>query len=263
MIQNTKPIESVEDYLKDIPSDAMLQRRVVYRGQSKDEPLVPSLFREGHACAVEGYDWFSYERTILRLFKAAGIPALLHKPDNDTDWIVLAQHHGVPTRILDWSSNALHALYFSVENCDESTDGVVWRGEFTRIRTKEYSMEELSSINNVELYFPNHQDRRITAQSGCVTFHPLPKENSEFDPFVPKSGLDLVPMKYIIPGKIKESILFRLDDLGVNAHSIYPDLDGLGSYIKHRIRRRLTVDTKFTFKREIDPLGAAGDNVAT
>ena len=233
------PIESLEEFLAHVSSDSMLVRRVAYRGQGKDDPLVPSLLRDGHACDLEGYNWLSYEQTVLRLFQSHGVPALSREPSNVTDWIVMAQHHGVPTRILDWSSSPLHALYFAVEECDETTDGVVWMNEFSSMRLQPYkSFLELSEIDTVQLYFPKHEDPRITAQNGCVTFHPLPVDGSEFQPFIPSGGEGAAPIKFIVPAGLKEEILFKLDDMGVNGHSIYPDLDGLGRYIKHRIRRR-------------------------
>ena len=243
-------IESLEKFLEHVSSDSMLIRRVAYRGQGKDDPLIPTLFRKGHACDLEGYNWRSYEQTVLRIFQSHGVSALACEPSNVTDWIVMAQHHGVPTRILDWSSSPLHALYFAVEECDETTDGVVWMNEFSRIRLQPYkNNSKLSEIETVQLYFPKHEDPRITAQNGCVTLHPLPADGSEFQPYVPSGGESSTPIKFIVPGCLKEKILFKLDDMGVNMHSIYPDLDGLGRYIKHRIRRRRFVNEWHTLTK--------------
>jgi hypothetical protein len=50
---------------------------------------------------------------MLDLFKQRSIPHLERLPANDFEWMFLAQHHGLPTRLLDWSTNALVALFFA------------------------------------------------------------------------------------------------------------------------------------------------------
>jgi hypothetical protein len=231
-------IASLDEYLRHIPSSHDMECRVAFRGQGGDFPLIPSLFRDGHGCVGKSASWRSYEQTILRIFKHEAIPSLNREPANITDWIALAQHHGVPTRVLDWSLSPLQALYFAVEDLNSCINGVVWSYASSRYRFMPFeNYKDLHDMEETWFYMPRHEDQRMTAQSGCLTFHPLPKNDSPFIPFGPNAQSDFGWSKFTIPGELKETLLFKLDDLGINAHSIYPDLDGLAREIKQRIYR--------------------------
>lgn len=231
-------IDSFEAYLKHVPTSHDLELRTVFRGQGEDHPLVPSLFRKGHSCVGKDANWDSYEQTIIRLFQREAIASLTREPTNITDWMVLAQHHGVPTRLLDWSFSALAALYFAVEDPRLGIDGVVWAyspSNYLMLPFETY--RELNEIDDTWLYLPRHEDQRMAAQSGCITIHPLPEGNEPFAPFGPTPGESWAWTKFTIPHGLKQELLFQLDDMGINAHSIYPDLDGLGREIRQRIYR--------------------------
>lgn len=230
-------VKNLETFLRYVPISHKMECRLAFRGQEEDLPLVPSLFRSGHACIGEKANWGSYEQEIMRIFQREAVPALKREPASLTDWIALAQHHGVPTRALDWSFSPLQALYFAVESMSK-TSGVVWSYSARVFRFQSFkNYKELNEMGDVCIIMPRHEDQRMTAQSGCLTFHPLPNNNEPFTPFDPADLSDSRWSKFIIPSEFKESILFKLDDLGVNGHSIYPDLDGLAREIRQRIHR--------------------------
>jgi len=83
----------------------------IFRGQPIDKPLLPVLGRN----KTKG-DLLHIEQLLLEEFKRTSLPFIEFSPQNDWQCLSLAQHHGLPTRFLDWTYSALAALWFAVRN---------------------------------------------------------------------------------------------------------------------------------------------------
>ena len=88
------------------------RRNVIYRGvRDATYPLVTSLGRMIHLKKGERRD---VEQWMFDEFKRKSRPRIRQPPTTDWDWLALAQHYGLPTRLLDWTENPLIAAYFAV-----------------------------------------------------------------------------------------------------------------------------------------------------
>jgi len=192
--------------------------RDVFRGVLRDSyDLIPKLGRKEIQFLS---DTFVVEKEMLRLFKNYGHPYL--PGVNLTDWelLAVAQHHGLPTRLLDWSRNPLVAAYFAVEKEIKTEDSAIYvlRDQIF-IDTELYKPFEVKEVSK---FLPSHITPRITAQSGLFTIHP--------DPRVPFSCSSLD--KLVIVNSFRAKLKKMLYRYGVHRAALFPSLDGLATHIE-------------------------------
>lgn len=188
-----------------------------YRGQAQDWPLVPSIAR------VQYKGWeslLSLESVLLRKLRQYGHPYFKSHAPSQHDWILHAQHFGLPTRLLDFTRNPLKALYFAVEDVSSVEDGVVWSVDGIENNT----YDELDP-HVVEFFAPIHINERITAQESVFAHFPL-GESTEVPSMFSGSFLNPFP-KAVIPASSKKAIKAELHILGISKMSIYPGIDGV------------------------------------
>lgn len=212
--------------------------KMVFRGhQSKNWKLIPYLYREQiHDKRHASLNPKEFEKSLLENFKIRAIPFLQHIPESELEWIVLAQHHGLPTRLLDWTESPLVAMFFAVDDFDnqdtKSDDAVIWsntafiyQGEPTQTLN---DLDEQIAKRPNNIYFPRHMDSRITAQQGCFTIHTY--QDSGFvslEDQIAEGAKSNLLIKFKIPADCKKEIRIHLNEMGINHFSLFPDLDGL------------------------------------
>jgi hypothetical protein len=201
----------------------------VFRGHSnKEYRLIPSVGRMPHTSGSRQ----KYEESLFNIFRREAQGYLSALPSTEWEWLSFAQHHGLPTRLLDWTYNPLVALYFAVE-ANNHLDGEVFA---LRARTQA-PMEVRSGspfkITKPVKYFPSIVTARIRAQEGL--FVACSDLETPLDETLRKDWeLD----RMLVPAKAKEAIRYALFRVGTHASSLFPDVDGLAARLKwqHAVR---------------------------
>jgi hypothetical protein len=164
-----------------------------------------------------------HERLALDDFVREARPHLGHTPTTPLEWLAIAQHHGMSTRLLDWTESILVAAYFATRNANAL--GLVYGVEDLPNVTKRDERNPFAAAR-VGIYRPPHITSRIPSQRSVLTLHPRPTE--EFRP----RGL----REWFIAPPACAEIKTVLDACGVNESSLFPDLDGLSRHIGWRYK---------------------------
>lgn len=190
----------------------------IFRGQSNPEwLLVPKTGRPQYS---------NQHTTDLAFFddwKRRAVEYVSVTPKDDWDWFAVAQHHGLATRLLDWTFNPLAATFFAVNEKIDS-DGVVYAYHDHRmISTDKVSPGE---IKGVFRFKPRGVAQRIVRQGGVFTVHGPPSLALD-KALLPKVRLERV----IIDKTYRKELLFELSHYGINSLTLFPDLDGLSGFV--------------------------------
>jgi hypothetical protein len=163
-------------------------------------------------------DWakvIKWELEALENFKKRTVPYLKYTPQSDIEWLSLMQHHGCPTRLIDFTTNPLIALFFA------SDPNVKSDGSFIIAQYK--NVIDVNDCNNIfkidknSVFHPPHITERIIGQSGCFVLCKTP--NKELNANQLK--------KILIPKGSKTQIRSELRDLDIKASTLFPGIDGI------------------------------------
>lgn len=256
--------------IKGFPDDRRIAYKVPkawYRGQSQDYELLPKVYRNSYR-----------ETTMLlearqRAKLLPGMPAWKER----VDWYFMLQHHGFPTRLIDWTENPLVALYFAVEHyrkkeLADKFEPIVWlihpnafnwvllgssiihnTGEGLVIRSPGRPRIKPYAIDNIRAPWTGEQPPgkpepvaltggyvhpRMFVQKSKFTVHGSEKKGLR--KYFESSGLSEkgFSKSFRINKEKARTILHELAELGTSRSSLFPDLDGISIEIDEMYRRQ-------------------------
>lgn len=161
------------------------------------------------------------ERAVFSMFKQQARAHLSAQPQSDLEWLAIAQHFGLPTRLLDWTDSLLVAAWFAVENGGAGKiDSAIWVSKGVPSIEMDHQGEILNFVEPYS-YRPPHINPRITAQGSVFVICPRPTEELAL------SFLKKITIDYAAQFTIKK----RLNACGVNRRHLFPDLGGLSDHL--------------------------------
>jgi len=255
----TQFIDNIEDDLLAWGSRV----RPWFRGESGGGPsLRPKIADFGHN--VENHLLQSFRR------RAGGLVNVPDRTYND-QWLFLAQHYGVKTRLLDWTEGALIALYFAIGRMNpnprvymlnprrlnhyvgaqtfELNYPMSWGNAYVdlymtlawnnrRLSVKQYAWSQENQVSlSLPIAFPAvYQDQRMIAQRSCFTMHGI--DLRAISEILRDNGIAIPEclFEYRMDMRYMRRMLRQLNILGVSASSVFPDLDHLADDLRFDVR---------------------------
>ena len=217
---STQTISSLSEYLSVVLKTS--DSSVLYRGERLlSRKIIPKIGR----VKVRGGNDFSPndELIMLRNFKKRAEMHLSFPLKSDLEWLMLAQHHGLPTRLLDFTSNPLVALYFAVEKKSEPKDGDSVVYQITERQS--YRQEAVTDPFKVtqDMFFnPFYNNKRMVSQQS--RFMLCAKPNQELS----HASLDRI----VIDSGSRKKIKIELNVCGINRMNLFASLASIAEQIE-------------------------------
>lgn len=219
-------IRDFEHYLALVSKLAANDGIILYRGQSSNDHLLPSAVRTNPSL-----DTTSVEKSMLTELKRRAQLKVTTSFRDDWDWLVYAQHFGMKTRLLDWSSNPLIGLWFACSNEYKiKSDSYV----YIFVADNTYLVDRNKSpfvISKTRILRPALNNERIIAQAGWFTAHKFSTTTKSFVPLETNKELKHNILEVKIPAKLKPAILKKLSIFGINYQALFPDVVGICNHL--------------------------------
>jgi len=163
-----------------------------------------------------------------------------HYPSSWIEWLTLAQHHRMATRLLDWTDNALAALWFAVHEVKppQVQPAVVWlllnMEDATLYDPSAHTTDDdVLALPQTYLVRPSHVGNRMGAQSAWFTLHHSTNSAPRYEPLEDQSAFRTQTQlrRITLAPNWLPKIRYELVRCGVHAGTMFPELDGLCEHL--------------------------------
>jgi hypothetical protein len=219
-------VDSFADFIAETEATMPGAELVLYRGQPKRGGLLPSVAR-----GDPSVDTTELERRVLAQFRLLGASLLPPGEEDELDLLVHAQHFGMHTRLLDWTTNPLAALWFA---CADHQGGDVFVYLLYADRLVHQDRPEPFAVERTRVFQPRYNNARIVAQEGWFTLHKFSRHARRFVALEKNPDTNSQMWEYKIPASRRVAMLESLLRHGVSSRTLFPDLGGLCQHLNRK-----------------------------
>lgn len=234
--------------------DELIEKNAIFRGVNNKSQLLPKIIRYN--------DYSNKEYKILKTFEK--YYGLYSTANNCWEFLALAQHCGLMTRLIDFTSNPYVALFFCLRNAKgEDGEYMIYALDkintnviYDSIKSEPYYNSKTATLTLDDMVFQidvpycdilNKEFKKLAKETGIYTAKP----NYRNQRMLVQQGLFIVPTKLtkesiekriaeksriiIIDESIRTETLIYLEKLGYDEFHLMPDLDNICNEINHRV----------------------------
>jgi hypothetical protein len=194
---------------------------------------------------IDSSRWESQEERILRIFRRKAHLFLSHVPEREDtfQWLALMQHHGGPTRLLDFTWSPYVAAYFALERAAENA--AVWAlnpNRLTNVTERLNSFLSGKLAGEIGIGEPFVMNQRLIAQSGTfVVTRQLGTPITDLVVDVPEDTL----VKFELPAvQVRDTGMRELFMMNVTSATLFPGLDGLARSLAYELEFHWAYDPR-------------------
>jgi FRG domain-containing protein len=235
------------------PASGRLRDNAVYRGlENTGWDLLTSLDRLGGPTSPHAKAHL--EPHVLRNFVRYSRACFPQHPHVEWEHLVIAQHHGAPTRLLDWTYSPLVAAHFATFKGEKGVDRVIWKLDWFAVHEhfqlprrailnledevlRPFRLKTIWDLCNPEvdhpafvcLLEPPSLDPRVVAQSAAFTL--ASSTTKSLNRVLSDCGLASAIKKFVIPADAVDVVRDQLDLCRIDERCLFPDLDGVAKIL--------------------------------
>jgi len=252
---NEITVSSWNELQTELFTDSWNEKLGRFRSRYAFRGLSDSNYKLESRLARHGGDFRKLEKHLLRNFKKYAHRSVVEK-DSIWNWLSVAQHYGLPTRLLDWTYSPFVAMHFATADIDTfNVDGVIWAVNY--VKTHNILPEKLSrkleeegaNVFTVEMLFESIKSltelENLSSDPFILFFEPPSIDDrivNQFAFFSMSSDSRVVLnswledkmdfwRKIVIPAKLKWEIRDKLDQANITERVLFPGLDGLTKWL--------------------------------